>query len=132
MRTELARLLLAHEAATDDEHAAEVAGRVYDRLHRQISPLIGSTGMKMIWVRAARLSQVEFAWLEELTKPVGASELRECLLAQDHARAAESAIFLFATFLGFLATLIGERLLLQIIRRAWPMIDETPREENTT
>jgi hypothetical protein len=51
------------------------------------------------------------------------------LQAQDPAVATESAAALFGTFFALITAFIGERLTTQILRRAWPTIEETaPRE----
>ena len=127
---ERARRLLAHEgaASTPDESAA--AGRVYDKLHAHLAPLVGTAGVQALFVRSAKLAQGEFACLAEPAILESSTKLRECLQAQDPAVATESAAALFGTFFGLLTTFIGERLTIQVLRSAWPTIEATAPEEN--
>jgi len=128
---ERARRLLAHEgtAGSADERAATAAGRVYDKLHAHMAPLVGDAGVKLLLVRSAKLAEGEFAGLAEVPIFEGSTKLRECLQAQDPAVATESAAALFGTFFALITAFIGERLTTQILRRAWPTIEETaPRE----
>jgi hypothetical protein len=123
--------LLAHEGAADsgDESVTTATGRVYDKLHAHLAPLLGDAGVQVLFMRSAKLTQGEFAPLAEGSILQGATKLRECLHARDPAVATESATALFGTFLALITTFIGERLTTQVLRRAWPMLDETsPRE----
>ena len=55
---EQARRLLAHEGALGSAgERATAASRVYDRLHAHLSPLVGETGVELLFVRSAKLSQ---------------------------------------------------------------------------
>lgn len=130
---EQARRLLAHEGASDtvDERPTTAAARVYDKLHEHMAPLVGDAGVELLFVRSAKLTQGEFAWLAEVSIFEGATKLRERLQAQEPAVATESAAVLFGTFFMLITTFIGERLATQVLHRAWPTIDETaPRETN--
>ena len=62
-------------------------------------------------------------------RPEGSTKLRACLQALDPAVATEAAAALFGTFLELITTFIGERLTIQVLRSAWPTIEDTaPRE----
>jgi hypothetical protein len=128
---ERARRLLAYEggdgAGADD--CATAAGRVYDKLHAQVAPLLGSAGFQALLVRSAKLTRGELAGLGEFATLESSTGLRECLRASDPAAVAETAATLFGTFLALIATFIGERLTTQILRSAWPAIEETAAEE---
>ena len=129
---ERARRLLAHEAADGaDGRAAIAAGRVYDKLHAHLAPLVGATGVESLFVRSAKLAQGELGFLADVSILEGSTKLRERLLAQDSAIAIESAAVLFGTFFTLLTTFIGERLTTQVLRSAWPMIEETAPRETT-
>jgi hypothetical protein len=126
-----ARQLLAYEGAAGgtDERAATAAGRVYDKLHAHMAPLVGDVGVQLLFVRSAKLARGDFAWLAEVSILQGSTKLRECLQAQDPAVATESAAVLFGTFFALVTTFLGERLTSQVLLRAWPTIEETaPRE----
>ena len=126
---ERARVLLAHEgAAASAGECATAAGRVYDKLHAQLAPLLGSAGVQALLARSVKLTQREFPFLD-VAALEGATKLRERLRAQDSAVATESAVALFGTFFTLLTKFIGERLTLQALRGAWPTIEEmAPRE----
>jgi hypothetical protein len=123
--------LLAHECAAEgQDQRAAAAGRVYDKLHAHLDPLLGATGVQALLVRGAKLTQHEFSFLEASIVESSA-KLRECLQAQDAAVATESAAALFGTFFALMTTFIGERLTTQVLRTAWPMIEATaPLETN--
>ena len=127
---EQARRWLAHEGALGSaDERATAASRVYDRLHTHLAPLVGEAGVDLLFVRSAKLSQGEFAWLTEFSILEAAPKLHERLHAQDPALATESAATLFGTFFALLTAFIGERLTTRVLRRAWPTIEETaPRE----
>jgi hypothetical protein len=128
---ETARRLLAHEGATSgaDDSAAAAAGRVYDKLHAHLAPLLGGMGVQSLFVRSAKLTPGEFGGLAEISILEGSAKLREHLQAQGSVVDAESAAALLGTFLALLTTFIGERLVTQVLRSAWPTIEETaPRE----
>jgi len=128
---ERARRLLAYEPVpgSADERAATAASRVYDKLHAHMAPLVGDAGVQLLMMRSAKLVQGEFAGLAEVSVLEGSAKLRERLLAEDPAVAPESAAALFGTFFALMSTFIGERLTTQVLRSAWPTIEETvPRE----
>lgn len=119
-----ARRLLAQEGAlgTADECAA-AAGRVYDKLHVHLSPLLGTAGAQALLVRSGKLTRREFSFLE-VASLEGFPQMRECLRAQDPRVASDAAATLFGTFFTLLTTFIGERLTTQALRAAWPTIED--------
>ena len=132
-QVERARQLLAHEGAAGsaNECTSTAPGRVYDKLHAHLSPIVGEAGVQLLFVRSAKLAQGEFAWLAEISILDGSTKLRDSLQAQDPPVATESAAALFGTFFTLITTFIGERLTSQVLRAAWPTIEETgPRKSN--
>jgi hypothetical protein len=129
---ERARRLLAHEGAAGsaDGGATTAAGRVYDKLQAHLAPLVGAAGVQSLLVRSAKLAQ-GFTGLAEVSTFEGSTKVRERLEAQDSAVTTESAASLFATFFALLTTFIGERLTTQVLRSAWPTIEDTPPTETT-
>ena len=128
---EKARRLLAHEgaASTAEDGAAAAAGRVYDKLHAHLAPLLGVIGVQSLFVRSAKLTSGEFSGLAEVSILEGAEKLREHLQARGSAGDVESAATLFGSFLELLTTFVGERLVTQVLRSAWPTIEETALRE---
>ena len=130
-----ARTLLAHEAAagSGDQGVTTAPGRVYDKLHARLAPIVGDAGVQLLFVRSAKLVEGEFAWIAEVSILDGSTKLRDALQANDPAIAPESAAMLFGTFFTLITTFIGERLTIQVLRAAWPTLEETaspPRESN--
>jgi hypothetical protein len=121
--------MLAHEGAADsaNERAATAASRVYDKIQAHLAPLVGDAGVQLLFARSAKLAQGEFTGLAEISILEGSTPLRERL--QGPSLAPESAEALFGTFFALITTFIGERLTNQMIRRAWPTIEETATEE---
>jgi len=117
--------LLAHEREHGDraDDSAAAAGRVYDKLHEQLAPLIGTAGFRALLARSAQLTKGELACLGEVATVESATTLRECLRRHAPAVARETAEALFGTFLALLTTFIGERLTAQVLRRAWPTLE---------
>lgn len=121
--------VLAHEgAAGSADEWATAAGRVYDKLHTHLDPILGAAGVQALLVRSARVAHGEFASLE-VAALGDSTKLRECLQAQDAAVAAGAAVALFGNFFALITAFIGERLTGQVLRRAWPAFAETEPEE---
>ena len=127
---ENATRLLAHEGAASgaDGAVAAAAARVYDKLHAHLAPLVGTTGVQSLFVRSAKLTPDEFAGLADVSILEGSTKLREHWQAQGSTVDAKAAAALFGNFLSLLTTFIGERLVTQVLRSAWPAIEEAPEE----
>jgi hypothetical protein len=127
-----ARRLLVHEAPVGDAHVGSTtaAVRVYDKLFAHLAPLVGVVGVQLLLVRSTKLAQGEHGWLADVTILDGAAKLRERL--QDPPISIESAVVLFATFLTLMTTFIGERLTIEVLRTAWPTLEEKAPAETKT
>jgi hypothetical protein len=126
---ERARRLLVHEGATggSSEACAAAAGRVYEKLDAQFATLLGRAGVRALFARSAKLAQTELPSLADALDD--SAKLSAHLQSLDAAVAGETAAVLFATFLDLIISLIGDRLTVQVLRSAWPAIDEmSPRE----
>jgi hypothetical protein len=135
-QVERAKRLLALEGEweADAEECAEAAGRVYDKLADQLAPLLGGAGVQAMFVRSAKLARGELPFLAELVPAIegsgeGATGLRAYLLTLEPDAATQAATVLFGTFLDLIISFIGDRLTVQVLRGAWPKIDETPDEK---
>ncbi len=129
-----AQRLLAAEGGSGGgaEAFAAAAGRVYDKLDAQLSPLLSAAGFQALLVRSAKLRQGEFRCLTDVGVVESSTNLCACLLALDPVAAAETAEALFGTFFALITTFIGERLTTQALRRAWPKIEESAPAETKT
>jgi hypothetical protein len=117
------RLLVDEGAAGNEVECAAAAGRCWDKLHTHLAPIVGAAGLQALLVRSAKLVDRKFSFLEAAVIQ-GSTKLRECLQAQDRSVATEAAVALFGTFLALLTSFIGEQLTTQVLRRAWPMLEE--------
>jgi len=118
------RLLAAEATGAGAEAYAAAAGAVYEKLDAQLSLLLGRASFQMLLARTARLAQPELACLTEVAAVESSTNLRAFLRALDPATAEEAAEVLFGTFFTLLTTFIGDRLMVQALRRAWPAIEE--------
>jgi hypothetical protein len=134
--TARARRLLELERATDvdvevdrDDVARTAAARVHDKLQLHLAALVGPAGVQMLFARSARLVQDEHAGFAGIPMLGGSTSLRECLQADDPPVTEQAATAFFGTFFALMTTLIGERLTTQVLRRAWPAIEEAEPPE---
>lgn len=119
------RRLLAHEGAAGSAHEwATAAGRVHDKLHAHLDPILGVAGVHALLVRSAKVAHGEFACLEDAALG-DSTKLRECLQGQDVAVASAAAAALFGSFFALITAFIGERLTSQVLRKAWPTFAAT-------
>lgn len=136
-----AERLLAHEGGSAnarlDEQAA-APGRVYERIFHRLAPLIGKDGVRALFARSVKLTKAEFPSLAEIritadrteTDGAVARQLVECLSKLEPAEGSRVASALYANFLRLLTDFIGERLVWQVLRRAFPQLDQgLPKEK---
>jgi hypothetical protein len=123
-QTERARLLLEHEKAEGASDDVLAAGRVYEKLHDHLAVLLGSAGVHALLVRSAKLARAQHPFLDDIDS---STALCTCLQRQSAAVAGEAAAALFGAFLTLITTFIGERLTTQVLRHAWPTIEEILR-----
>ena len=121
--------MLALESANALENGP-AAGRLSDRLHAHLAPLLGDAGVKLLFVRSALLVQREFAELATVSTTDRSMKLRQALTSRDAPITVESAELLFATFIALVSGLIGERLTLQLLNTAWPTGEATTPKDN--
>jgi hypothetical protein len=131
--------VLVHEAGgphTTSERLAAAAGRLLDALFQRPAQIIGHGGVRALVVHAVTLLEREFPFLDESTFFARKSEspgqaLCARLQGQDPEVIMKAAVTLFATSTEVLATLIGERLVLDLLQDAWPatLASETELQE---
>lgn len=133
--TQLLALETAEAPATTETLAA-ASGRLLDKLSRQLAQVIGPAGVQSILLRAVKLRQSEFAFLDERivsgdSRASLAEPLRACLLEQEPDVVREVSVTLFATLTGLLGTLIGDRLTWSLLQQIWPdtLLPRTEHQE---
>lgn len=131
---EAAKRLLAQERGSGghaEERAAAAAVRVYELLFQSLAPVIGESGVRALFARSVRLASAESPCLGESPMTVdppesvhGVQHLVGCLSKLEPAAGAEVSTAVFAYFLGLLTKFIGERLVLQVVKTAFPAMGE--------
>jgi len=115
---------------------AASAASVLERLQARLAPLVGSAGMRALFARAVGLTSREFPALAQLradmlNEHVSAAEsLTGALSHLDAAGAQQAATALYTNFLELTSSLIGERLVLLVLQRAFPSVDVTAKQES--
>jgi hypothetical protein len=133
--------LLVHEAGGEratSEHLAEASARLLEKLSEHLAQVIGRAGIEALWLRAVKLRKSEFPFLDERllsrdhARP--GEPLRACLQEQQPEVIREAWGALFATVVGLLTTVIGDRLARALLQGAWPetlFSDAEPQETDT-
>ena len=135
---ELARRLLALEGSDVGSAAgcAAAVGGVHQKLHYRMVPLIGVLGMRALFARSASVTYAAFPQCFDTQSPAqsdqrGSAELIVQRLAELEPRVAWAvAVALYANLLRLTSTLIGERLVMLVVQRAFPKVDETAKQES--
>ncbi len=131
----LSRRILEHALAghTEPEAVAGAIEGAVRRLNEEASTLIGPVGLLALVRRATHLSRREFPWLDQLEFQVGRvmalQGLAECVRTQGREQVADGATLLLSHLLELLCTFIGQDLTLRMVRRGWPTLVETSRDE---
>jgi hypothetical protein len=116
---ELAQWLLAYEAARDNVAEANMPARalVAEKLRRPLVTLTGIAGFRSLLARALTLAKAQAPALNIVQiEPDGSL----AGFGNDEAQIEEAGLMLIAQLLGLLVTFIGERLMLTLVRDAWP------------
>jgi hypothetical protein len=124
-----ARRLLAYESGGKGEEQVAAAVRVYEKLCLQFATLLGAVAVQVLLKRSAKMTSAEFPGLAESAAGGSATKLREYLQAQEPVTIAAAAEALFAAFLTLITTFVGEQLTAEVLRRAWPALQESAPKE---
>jgi len=134
---EVARRVL--NSNSTDRSATACAGAalaVLEELQKRIIPLIGPAGMRALFARAVKVTNHDFAALaplraETLADSPNVSETLSRVLADlEPGNAWAAAAALYSNFLQLTSSLIGERLVLQVLQRGFPKVDVTAKQES--
>jgi hypothetical protein len=121
----VARRLQAHAAL--GRQASESATAVHRTLFARLAPFLGVAGTRALFVRAIKLAARDFAALRSVELGTPREDpllgLETCLRAEPSAHAVATSVALCRTLLELLSTLIGERLVFQVLKSAWPAFD---------
>ena len=111
--------------ATQAESSAATPAAVFaaiEKLRPTLTQVVGNQGFGAFLARALGSAKVDVAWLRSVrARPDGFWDGLERLEDTfDRSEIAEGSLVLLAQFIGLLVELIGERLLLQWVRQAFP------------
>ena len=133
---DLARRLLAHEAAADKTSLSTESTviRVYEKLRRSLCTLAGVAGFRSLASRALMLAKAEAPSLSamQVTADGSLQVLGETESQSDKYQAGEGGVILLAQLLGLLSTFIGEALTLRLVQDAWPDAAFDDHDSGTT
>lgn len=129
-----AKRLLTQKGTGTPADPAAAAARVYETLFGAVAPIIGAEGFRTLVGRSVRLSVAEFPFLAEALASGEPAEdqvkrIVVCLSKLEVVTAWEVATGLYATLLGLMTTFLGEPMVSQIVRSAFPETDLTAPEE---
>jgi hypothetical protein len=102
---------------------------VFDKLERELIPLVGAAGVHALLMRSAKLCGGDLAELSSGSIFTGAAKLRDRLGQETPRLDRQQVIALFATFLSLLTNFIGARLTRQVLLSAWPTLELRVRGE---
>lgn len=124
---------VANVAGRLQAHAAlgcetsDVAGVVHRRLLERLAPFLGVAGTRALFVRAIKLTARDFPALRTVELGTSSADLalglEASLRAEPPADAVATSVALCGTLLELLSTLIGERLVFQVLKSTWPAFD---------
>jgi hypothetical protein len=130
---ETAKRLLAHDSANigGAELRAVAVGRVYTSLFAVLAPVIGPAGLQALLARSLVLTRRDLPALhahltnddQRTTDVIDAAYLVASLRGLEPTAASEAATHLYATLFELLSTFIGEGLVFQILKGAFPALD---------
>ena len=125
LRQRLARLITRRGRASNDASAVSAtARRMHNDLGAALTSLISSTGVDALSARAFDLAQREYPageWRGDSGRSDDPfSQAGTWLDRQAPSKAVDAAAAMFATFAELLSALIGERLTMQYLQKAWP------------
>jgi hypothetical protein len=123
----LAGSLVAHECAQGDVSERTAVTRTIAKMFFELVPLIGSAGVLALFARSVLKAKARCKPLDALVITVesidaACSELERRFAAIPTADVIDAGTTLSASFLALVSTFIGERLTLQLLQNAWPMI----------
>ena len=99
---------------------------VIEKLRPCFSEVVGGSGFSAVLSRALTLANADVAWLRAVrVQPDGSLKgLDELEEKADPNEIAEGRVVLLAQFVSLLVELIGERLVLQLVRQAMPKVSK--------
>ncbi len=115
-----------------DQNSNFVAKNTFDilnRVARQLEPMIGVSGIEVLFNRALYLSSKEFAWLASkddlLDKETLLATIKKQLESAEMQEALQASYTILVTFVKLLIALIGESLTSRLLEPVWTSASPT-------
>lgn len=133
----LVEVLLAQDAAGEKDTAQVVAraAQVYAALFATSAPVLGAAGARALLARSVKLTRAQCPALRGIAlsaspdSPPVEDAVFAGLAELEPAVSTELVVVLFENLLGLMTTFIGERLVWQLLKSAFPAMGETGLEE---
>lgn len=122
---ELAKRVIADEAGdpASSRDVAAGARRICEKLDEHLARLVGQAGIMTLLARSLTLTRATFPWMAGVgtaSKDSRWDPLETCLAAQDEVTALEALQLFLALFISLLGRLMGDALVLRLVREIWP------------
>lgn len=133
---EMIRRTLAHHAGTapDPDTVAEATFIIWNLVATQLTPVIGTKGVDILFRRSLHLTSFSFPWLamtdEYEDTPSLLSSTKARLANRETSDSTEAGCTLLITFTELLKTLIGESLTGRLLGKIWVSPSPTTKQEN--
>lgn len=132
---EMIRRTLAHHAGTapDPDTVAEATFIIWNLVATQLTPVIGTKGVDILFRRSLHLTTFSFPWLamaeafEDTPSMLSSTKTR--LASQETRVSTEAGCALLITFTELLKTLIGESLTGRLLGKIWVSPSPTTEQE---
>lgn len=106
-----------------EAHGLDEAISLWESLAAQVISIVGEGGFNSLYSRSIFLTKPEFPWLDAVSRlqvsEQGFIELKECMENQDRALARTANSQLLVCFIGVVASIVGDKLTMNILRLAW-------------
>lgn len=130
------RITLARRAgeAPDASTVAAATLNIWQLMAAKLEPVIGATGVEVLFVRALHLTSAAFPWLviAETQSAALLAGVKTQLAEQEINAATEAASTLLVTFTELLSTLIGESLTERLLAPVWVPSSQVSRKETVS
>jgi hypothetical protein len=109
---------------------------VYEALSSALAPILGGSGFRAIFARSVKLTAADYPLLGTIPTPVAPAPQADPVLTHvldslaklEPDTASELAANIYASFYSLMTKMIGEALVEQIVRGAFPTIGESALE----
>jgi hypothetical protein len=127
------RITLARSAgeATDATLVAAATLSIWELMAAKLEPVIGTTGVDVLFIRALHLTSSVFPWLAiaETQRESAVLHVKKQLAEHETDAASEAAYTLLVTVTELLSTLIGVSLTERLLARVWVPSSRVSKKE---